>query len=59
MTHAPFVVDNTGRIRNAPTEEGKARLGARLTMLDEIESGFIKSRRGEFRRLIRTFIRTP
>jgi len=47
MTHAPFSVDNTGRIQNAPTEEGKKRLDARLTMLDEIESGFIQSGRGE------------
>ena len=47
MTHAPFVVDNTGRIRNAPTEEGKIRLADRLTMLAEIESSFMASRRGE------------
>ena len=47
MSHAPFVVDNTGRIRNAPTEENKARLPARLTMLDEIEKNFIASKRGE------------
>jgi hypothetical protein len=47
MTHAPFVVDNTGRIRNAPTEEGTSRLKDRLTMLEEIESGFMASRRGE------------
>jgi len=47
MTHAPFVVDNTGRIRNAPTEEGKSRLDGRLTMLEEIESSFMASRRGD------------
>ena len=47
MTHAPFVVDNTGRIRNEPSEESRQRLGARLTMLDEIEAGFMNSRRGE------------
>jgi uncharacterized protein (DUF1501 family) len=47
MSYAPFAVDNTGRIRNAPTAEGKARLDDRLTMLDQIESGFIQSGRGE------------
>ncbi len=47
MSHAPFVVDNTGRIRNAPSEENKQRLPARLTMLDEIEKNFMSSRRGE------------
>jgi len=47
MTHAPFAVDSSGRIRNEPTKENKRRLPARLTMLEEIESGFIKSRRGD------------
>lgn len=47
MTHAPFSVDSTGRIRNEPSEESRNRLPGRLTMLQEIESGFINSRRGE------------
>lgn len=47
MTYAPFSVDNTGRIRNSPTEEGKNRLSNRLTMLEEIETSFMASRRGE------------
>lgn len=47
MTHAPFAVDSSGRIRNEPTEAGKSRLNSRLTMLEEIESGFMKSGRGE------------
>jgi hypothetical protein len=47
MTYAPFSVDNTGRIRNSPSEEGKDRLAGRLTMLEEIETSFMASRRGE------------
>lgn len=47
MSHAPFVVDSTGRIRNSPSEEARDRLPARLTMLEEIEKGFMASRRGE------------
>ena len=47
MTYAPFAVDNTGRIRNSPTKEGENRLPGRLTMLEEIESSFMASRRGE------------
>ncbi len=47
MTYAPFSVDNTGRIRNSPSEEGKNRLNGRLTMLEEIETSFMASRRGE------------
>ena len=47
MTYAPFSVDNTGRIRNSPTEEGKNRLSNRLTMLEDIETSLMASRRGE------------
>lgn len=47
MTYAPFAVDNTGRIRNSPTKEGENRLPGRLTMLEEIETSFMASRRGE------------
>ncbi|MDA0833838.1 MAG: DUF1501 domain-containing protein [Planctomycetota bacterium] len=48
MTNAPFVVSSNGQIQNASmggvTEQ---RLNQRLTMLAEIESSFIKSKRGE------------
>ena len=47
MTHAPFVVDSSGQIRNEPSDENKRRLPGRLAMLAEIESGFIKSRRSD------------
>lgn len=47
MTHAPFVVDSNGQIRNSPTEESKSRLPNRLAMLDVIEKNFISSKRGE------------
>ncbi len=33
MTHAPFVVDSNGQIRNAPSEASKKRLPNRLAML--------------------------
>lgn len=48
MSHAPFVVDANGNIRNAG--DGKVnrnRLEQRLSMLEVIEDGFIKSNRGE------------
>ncbi len=47
MAHAPFVVDASGQIRNAPSEENRRRLPRRLAMLEEIEAGFIRSRRGD------------
>lgn len=47
MAHAPFSVDSTGSIRNSPSPEAKNRLPARLTMLEEIEKGFMASKRGE------------
>ena len=47
MSHAPFVVDSSGRIQNAPGEEAKRRLPGRLTMLEAVESSFMNSRRGE------------
>jgi len=47
MTHAPFSVDSSGRIRNEPSEDSRKRLPGRLSMLQEIEAGFINSRRGE------------
>ncbi len=47
MAHAPFVVDSSGRIRNEPSEDNKRRLPGRLSMLEEVESGFIRSGRGD------------
>jgi Protein of unknown function (DUF1501) len=47
MANAPFVVDSSGRIRNAPSDEAKQRLPGRLSMLEEIEKNFMNSRRGE------------
>lgn len=48
MSHAPFVVDAQGRIQNANIEGmDAARLKHRLAMLDEVESSFIKSDRGD------------
>jgi len=47
MSHAPFVVDSSGRIRNAPDREAQDRLKGRLTMLEAVELNFMNSRRGE------------
>jgi hypothetical protein len=47
MTHAPFVVDSNGQIRNAPSADAKKRLPSRLAMLEAIENGFMNSNRGE------------
>lgn len=48
MTHAPFVVDSSGRIQNADLQDMDARrLAQRLAMMDTIETGFIKSQRGD------------
>jgi Protein of unknown function (DUF1501) len=48
MANAPFVVDSSGRIRNADMEKlDMPRFNHRLAMLDVIETGFINSRRGE------------
>ena len=49
MAHAPFLVDTSGRIRNADMGNLEpARLDQRLEMLGVIEDGFIKSQRGEY-----------
>ncbi len=49
MAHAPFLVDATGRIRNADMDDvSPERLQQRLSMLGVIEDDFIKSNRGEF-----------
>ena len=48
MSHAPFVVDARGNIRNANMEGmDKNRLGQRLEVLGAIEDGFIRSNRGD------------
>ncbi len=49
MTHAPFLVDASGRINN--TELGDVsseRLNQRLSMLATVEENFIRSDRGDF-----------
>ena len=48
MTHAPFLVDASGRINNADMGDiGQDRLNQRLAMLDSVEENFIRSDRGE------------
>ncbi|MDZ4685767.1 MAG: DUF1501 domain-containing protein [Planctomycetaceae bacterium] len=49
MAHAPFLVDATGRIRNADMGDlPEERLDQRLAMLGVVEDNFIKSQRGEY-----------
>ncbi|QDU37575.1 hypothetical protein Mal4_18900 [Maioricimonas rarisocia] len=48
MTHAPFVVDSRGQIRNANMEGmNRQRLAQRLEMFSVVEDTFIRSDRGE------------
>ncbi|MBB01138.1 MAG: DUF1501 domain-containing protein [Rubinisphaera brasiliensis] len=48
MTHAPFVVNSNGQIRNVNNGgSDRRRLEQRLAMWNVIEDGFIKSDRGE------------
>ncbi len=48
MSHAPFLVDNSGNIRNASMGDlGPDRLDQRLSMLGVVEDNFINSQRGE------------
>jgi len=48
MSHAPFLVDNSGTIRNASMGElGPDRLNQRLSMLQVVEDNFINSQRGD------------
>ncbi len=48
MTHAPFVVDSNGQIRNVGSDgTDKRRMEQRLAMWDVVESGFINSDRGD------------
>jgi uncharacterized protein (DUF1501 family) len=49
MSNAPFLVDTSGRIRNADMDDIQPdRLRQRLSMLEVIEDNFIQSQRGEF-----------
>ena len=48
MSHAPFLVDGSGNIRNADMGDlGQDRLNQRLSMLGVVEDNFINSQRGE------------
>lgn len=48
MTHAPFVVDSNGNIRNVDRgTSGQNRLQQRLAMWNVVEEGFIRSDRGD------------
>lgn len=48
MAHAPFVVDRRGQIQNANMDAiDQQRLDQRLSMLDAIETSFIRSNRGD------------
>ena len=47
MSHAPFVVERGGQIRNADLGVSPERMGRRLSMLESIEDQFSKSNRGE------------
>lgn len=48
MSHAPFLVDASGRISNSDMGNlSPDRLQRRLAMLEEVEDNFIKSQRGE------------
>jgi hypothetical protein len=49
MAHAPFLVDTSGRIRNADMGDvPPERLHQRLAMLGVIEDNFIQSQRGDY-----------
>lgn len=48
MSHAPFLVDSSGRINNSDMGGlSPDRLQRRLAMLEEVEDNFIKSQRGD------------
>ncbi|MCA9079978.1 MAG: DUF1501 domain-containing protein [Planctomycetaceae bacterium] len=48
MSHAPFVVDARGQIRNAGLDGvDPQRLSSRLNILETVEDGFIRTDRGE------------
>jgi hypothetical protein len=48
MSHAPFVAESNGRIRNSMPAGGNSdRMKQRLAMLETIEADFISSKRGE------------
>jgi uncharacterized protein (DUF1501 family) len=47
MTHAPFVVNSNGRVRNLKMKVENDRLYERLQMLASLEKNFIKQDRGQ------------
>lgn len=46
VKHDPFIIFSDGKILNSPSEPQLNRLSNRLDFLSEVESGFIKSNRG-------------
>ncbi len=49
MSHAPFLVDASGQIRNAKRDGlPSERLQQRLSMLNMVENNFIESQRGDY-----------
>jgi len=47
MTHAPFVVNSNGNVRNLKTDVDPYRLNERMQMLASLEQGFIGQGRGQ------------
>jgi uncharacterized protein (DUF1501 family) len=52
MSHAPFVVNSDGRIRNLPEPNARkgldaARSGRRMRLLEAMETSFVKQQRGQ------------
>jgi uncharacterized protein (DUF1501 family) len=47
MSHAPFVVGTDGDVRNLKMPDAEKRLADRMQMLQTIEAGFIRQRRGQ------------
>lgn len=47
MSWAPFVVDNSGRVKNLDLQIDRNRMGQRLQMLSMLEQNFISQRRGQ------------
>lgn len=47
MTHAPFVVNSDGNVRNLKLSSEPARLSQRMQMLAALEKGFVDQKRGQ------------